>query len=159
MANNKTEIMVFNDETGRYEAKKKVPLKQRIKGKLNSISENQKAERQFKQGVKKEAKSAERDEYRRGYIEGKRKTAYQKGRKAGSSGFGGGLFSSLEGVAKGVSKHIEIGPEKGSGGKEYALGFDSQISGADLGLGGFGALTGSSRKKSRKSDPYADLGL
>lgn len=143
-----SEPMRYNEETGTYEAKK--PLRARIRGKLSEYAESRREERAFKKGVKAKAKAEERESYAAGFIAGKKKSAYEKGKKEGAGGHGG-IFGALEKAGK----HVEIGPRKGKRGEQdFALGFSTpRASDFDIGLGM------GSGKNHKKRDPYSELGL
>jgi hypothetical protein len=143
-----------------HEPEKKVGFFTKVKQGLEERSNERKA-------LKTEAKAVEKEEYRKGFLEGKAKSARAKGRKAGMSAFGGGLLGGLAGTARTVGKHVQV---RDTGDLERSLGFGAS-SGfgslstpkvSELGFGGFGERaprrrSAPKRKTRRKSAPRRDL--
>jgi hypothetical protein len=135
--------------------------------------------------LKEEAKTVEKTEYRKGFLEGRKKSAYEKGKKAGMGGSGvGGFLTKAGGFAQ---RHVGALSEPGSvdvlgfgsaintKGLEDSLSFGGGRSGggfrvpnaSEVGFG-FGSTPRRSapRKKGKKRshrsaprDPFADLGF
>lgn len=149
--------------------------------------EERRSKRSLDKAAQRIANQKRDEARRRGLIDAAAKEGYKEGRekvKGGGSGVIGFLKKAAganpktvrttryvgkgkhrhrvttvrEQKGSGLLGHFEIGPNQNTE-RGFDLGFGTQMRGADLGLGGFGELSGSGKKKGKKSDPYADLGL